>query len=68
MRVMLIEKNERGTMWEVHEYDDRDRRWWTAFLNTAGEWAIFSGGTLREVKPDGPTGRKIIAAVEAFGK
>jgi hypothetical protein len=57
---MKAESNHRAVMWEVRD----GSRWWTvAFLTEDGSYYITSDNG-REIKPDGPLGRKIIAATK----
>lgn len=64
MRVLFLKEasNHVSCMWEVHDGD----KWWTASWSVShGGWTIMTGKGMREVSPTGPTGRKIIAAIEA---
>lgn len=57
---MKAESNHRAVMWEVQD----GRRWWTvAFLTDDGTYHITSDKG-REIKPDGPLGKEIIAATK----
>lgn len=65
MRVLFLknDSDHKHVMWEVHDGPDR---WWVAVWNVAkGGWRITSGKAIRDVSPVGPTGKRIIAAIEA---
>lgn len=49
-----------GVMWEVAE----GRRWWTVFFRTSDGTYHITSDSGREVKPDGPLGRRLIEAIK----